>query len=196
MPLNRGENMELKELKTKKLGRNLMCFEVLESTQKKAKTLKKPIDGTLIISENQTDGVGTHDRKWYTGNGQNSAMSFVLMPECNIKKIQNITIILAKCLAEVLGEFCDVQAEIKEPNDLYYNGKKVAGILTETVCKGEIVKKIYVGIGLNVNQESFPGNLGEIATSLKIEFGKEFDREKIIVEFLNEFEGEYDKLTK
>lgn len=123
-------------------------------------------------------------------------MSFVLVPECNIQKLQNITVILAKCLAGVLKKVCDIEPEIKEPNDLFYNGKKVGGILTETVCKGEIVKKIYVGIGLNVNQEKFPGNLSEIATSLKIETGRELEKEKIIVQFLNKFEREYKNLTK
>lgn len=187
--------MELNGLKTEILGRNLMCFEVLESTQKKAKSLKSPLDGTVIIAENQTDGVGTHDRKWYTGSAKNIAMSFVLLPECNIQKLQNITVVLAKCLADAVNEICDIQLEIKEPNDLYYKEKKVAGILTETVCKGETVKKLYVGVGVNVNQESFPGNLGEIATSLKIELGQEFDREKIVATFLNRFENEYEKMV-
>ena len=87
---------------------------------------------------------------------------------------------------QVNGEACAI----------YYKDKKVAGILTETVCKGEKVKTIYVGIGMNVNQEIFPGNLNEIATSLKKEFNQEFDREMIIVEFLNCFEKEYKRIVK
>ena len=65
------------------------------------------------------------------------------------------------------------------PNDIYYRGKKVGGILTESVSKAEKVQKIYIGIGLNVNQEDFPKDLIGMATSLKIEFGKNFDREEI-----------------
>lgn len=63
--------------------------------------------------------------------------------------------------------------------------------MTESVSNGEIVKKIFVGIGLNVNQGKFPGNLSEIATSLKKEFGGEYSREDILKKFLELFEEKY-----
>lgn len=188
--------MELNGLKTEFLGRNMTFFKSIDSTQKKVKSLKNPADGTIIIADNQVAAFGTHDRKWYTGNGKNIAMSFVLLPECNIKNIENITVCIAKCLADALKKMYKINLDIKNPNDLYYKGKKVGGILTETVCNGEVVKKICIGIGLNVNQEKFPGNLSEIATSLKIEFAQEFKREEIIVQFLNKFENEYKELIK
>lgn len=188
--------MELNGLKTEFLGKNTLFFHSIDSTQKKIKSLKQPLNGTLVMADNQVAAVGTHDRKWYTGNGKNIAMSFVLLPDCKLKNIENITLCIAKCMVEVVQKLYAVKLSIKEPNDIYYQGKKVAGILTETVCKGEQVKKIYIGIGMNINQERFPGNLSEIATSLKREFGKAFDREKIIVEFLNEFEKVYQKMIK
>lgn len=188
--------MELKGLKTEFLGRNLLFFKSLDSTQTKLKAMRQPLDGTLVIADNQVAGVGTHDRKWYTGNGKNIAMSFVLLPNCPIKNLENITICIAKCMVGAIKKLYGIELEIKRPNDLYYNNKKVGGILTETVCKGEYVKKIYIGIGANVNQEKFPGNLSEIATSLKKEFRREFDREEMIVVFLNQFEEEYRKMIK
>lgn len=188
--------MELKGLKTEFLGRNLMFFETIDSTQKKVKSLKQPMDGTTIIADNQVAAIGTHDRKWYTGMGKNIAISFVLLPDCNIRKIENLTICIAKCMVEVLEKISELELNIKKPNDIYYKGKKVGGILTETVCKGEKVKKIYIGIGVNVNQEKFPGNLEQIATSLKKETNKEFSKEEIIVKFLNKFEKKYQKLIK
>lgn len=183
--------MELNGLNTEFLGRNFLFFKTIDSTQTKLKSLKPIIIGTTVCTDNQTEGLGTHDRKWYTGIGKNIAFSFVLTPDCNIENIKNITVIIAEVLINVLKKLYNIQLEIKEPNDIYYKGKKVAGILTETVCKGEKVRAIYVGIGINVNQEVFPGNLNEIATSLKREFDMEFDRERIIVEFLNWFEDEY-----
>lgn len=186
--------MELKGLKTEFLGRNVMFFPSIDSTQKKIKSLKQPTNGTVVIANHQMDGVGTHDRKWYTGNGENIAMSFVLLPDCQIDKIKNITISIAECFINVLKREHKIELEIKEPNDIYYHNKKVAGILTQTVCKGELVKKIYIGIGMNVNQNKFPGNLSKTATSLKKEFKKEFSREKIMVAFLNEFENAYKKM--
>ena len=149
-----------------------------------------------MIADNQYLGQGTHDRKWYTGNSKNIAMSFVLLPECEISKITNITVLLAECIVDTIKNLYDIDLDIKEPNDIYYNGKKIGGILTETNCKGEIVSKIYIGIGINVNQDEFPEDLKEIATSLKCEFDKEFSREEIIVNFLNNFEKLYLKIKK
>jgi len=186
--------MELKGLKTEFLGRNIIFYNTIDSTQKKIKSLKQPLEGTLIISDNQVAGFGTHDRKWYTGNGKNIAMSFVVLPECNIKKIEKLTIYIAECLVDALKKVSGLEFEIKKPNDIYYKDKKVAGILTETVCKSETVRKICIGIGVNINQEEFPGNLSEIATSLKKELNKEFSREEVIVRFLNSFEKKYKKI--
>ena len=188
--------MELKGLKTKFLGQNQMFFSSIDSTQKKIKSLKQPIDGTLVIADNQVAGVGTHDRKWYTGNGKNIAMSFALFPNCSIQKMETITLQIAECMILALKKVTGITLEIKEPNDIFYQGKKVAGILTETVCKGEVVRKIYIGMGMNVNQEMFPGNLADIATSLRKIGHQEFSREEIVVEFLNEFEKVYQELLK
>lgn len=188
--------MELKKLKTKYLGRNIIFFEIIDSTQKKLKSLKNLENGTIVIANNQTNGIGTHDRKWYTGNGQNIAMSFVLFPDCNYEKIKNITMRIAECLVKCLENLYKIKLDIKVPNDIYCKRKKVGGILTESSCYGGKIQKIFIGIGLNVNQEIFPGNLNEIATSLKKDFKKEFDKEEIICEFLNCFEDEYEKMLK
>ena len=188
--------MELKGLKTEFLGKNLIFFQSIDSTQKKIKSLKTPENGTIIIADNQIAAVGTHDRKWYTGSGKNIAMSFVLFPNCNIKKIESITIQIAECLVDVLKNITKFEFEIKEPNDIFYQGKKVAGILTETVCKGENVRKIYIGIGINVNHDKFPGNLSDISTSLKRVTKLEITREEIIVKFLNQFEKRYKSWIK
>ena len=186
--------MELNGLKTEFLGRNKLFFKTIDSTQIKIKSIKQPINGTLIIADQQVGAIGTHDRKWYTGNGKNIAMSFVLIPNCNINKFEKITINIAKCMVNSIKKLYGIELAIKKPNDLFYYNKKVGGILTETLCNGENVNRIYIGIGVNINQENFPGNLADIATSLKREFGKEFSREDIITEFLNEFEVKYKKM--
>ena len=72
-----------------------------------------------------------------------------------------------------------------------YKNKKMGGILTESIIEGNIAKKIFIGIGFNVNQEEFPGNLGDIATSLKKEFQADFSREDILSRFLEIFEDAY-----
>ena len=62
--------MELDGLQTEFLGRNLMYFDVIDSTQKKVKLIKQPQNGTIVIADRQIEAVGTHDRKWYTGSGK------------------------------------------------------------------------------------------------------------------------------
>lgn len=184
--------MMLENLKTKFMGHNIIYFKSIDSTQTFAKSTKKEDtpDGTVIIADSQTEGVGTHERKWYTGK-DNIAMTFILYPECNASKLSNLTILISKCVINAIKKLYGYELKIKEPNDVIYNNKKIAGILTESKVEGEIVKILFIGIGLNVNQTIFPGNLKDIASSLKNEFSKEFSREEIIVEFFNIFEKEY-----
>ena len=189
--------MELNNLQTKFIGQDFKYFESIDSTQiyaKKIDSENSAKDGTVIFSDIQTAGIGTHSKKWYTGKGNNIAFTFVLYPDCKIKRFDRLTYMIAETMLEALQILYDINLQIKIPNDIIYNGKKIGGILTESVSHGEIVKKIFIGIGLNVNQDEFPGNLANIATSLKKEFGNEYDREKILKKFLELFEEKYVKL--
>lgn len=189
--------MEFKNLKTKFLGRNMLHFEVIDSTQKyiKENLIKNMPNGTIVIADTQSSGIGTQGRKWFTGdNNENIAMSFVLYPETDIKKISNLTKLIAECIINTVKKLYGYELKIKVPNDIICNEKKIAGILTESSSIGEKVKKIIIGIGFNVNQMEFPEDLKDLATSLKKEFSKNFSKEEIIVEFLNEFELVYLKL--
>lgn len=186
--------MELKNLTTQFVGKDFKYFEVLDSTQsyiKKIDNEGKTKDGTLVCAEMQTAGIGTHERKWYTSKGNNLAFTFVLYPNCNIKKLENITIILAECLVQTIKELYGYILNIKEPNDIVYLERKLGGILTECITEGEIIKKIFIGVGFNVNQEKFPGNLEKTATSLKKMFEGNFVREHILIKFLEIFEKKY-----
>ena len=186
--------MKLENLNTKFLGKHFIYLNEIDSTQIYAKKLdmdNEAKNGTVICSDVQTSGLGTNLKKWYTGKGKNLAFTFVLYPECKINKFERFTYMLAETILETIQILYNINLQIKIPNDIIYNGKKLGGILTESVQNSEIVKKIFVGIGFNVNQEAFPGNLSEIATSLKIEFGGEYDREAILKKFLELFEEKY-----
>ena len=182
-------------LKTKIIGKNILFYDTLESTQLKAKEIKNTAkDGTIIITSNQISGIGTHDRKWYMGSGDNIAFTMILKPRCNISKIKNITTVIAECMVKAINNLYNIQINIKLPNDLVYNGKKLGGILTQATTIQEDVKDILIGIGMNINQKDFPIELKNIATSLKNEFNMKFSRIEIIAEFLNIFEKEYLKI--
>jgi BirA family transcriptional regulator, biotin operon repressor / biotin---[acetyl-CoA-carboxylase] ligase len=86
--------------------------------------------------------------------------------------------------------------DLKWPNDLLVNGKKVGGILTEMHAEPSQVRFVIVGIGLNVNQEKFPGELGRTATSLRLETGKQVSRLELLVRLLREFENDYNRFLR
>lgn len=110
-----------------------------------------------------------------------------------MKKLKNFTITIAEVIIETIQDLYGYRLDIKYPNDIMKSGKKLGGILTESFTKGQITEDIIIGIGLNINQIEFSEEVKNIATSLKIEFGEEFDKEMIFIRFLNKFDKEYCK---
>ncbi len=184
------ENKIKNFLSTKFLAKDIKFFESLESTQLTAKKMaeERVENGTIVITDNQKKGIGTHDRKWYSEKGKNILFTLIIYPKCNLKELNTITVDIAKCLIYSIEKIYNIKLDIKSPNDIIYNKKKLGGILTQIVTSGEEIKYLLIGIGINVNQEKFPDEIKDIATSLKSEFGMDFSREKIISEFCNIFE--------
>lgn len=184
------ENKLKKFLKTKIIGKNIIFFDEIDSTQTQAKNLAEngEKNGTMVLAETQTEGFGTHGRKWYSGNNNNISFTVILYPKCSVQKLNHLTKDIAKCVVEAIDKICRIKTNIKDPNDIMLNDKKIGGILTQIITNGENIKYLLIGIGINVNSESFPEDLEKIATSLKKEKGMEFSRENIIAEFCNVFE--------
>lgn len=184
------ENKVRKFLTTSIIGKKIIFFDEIDSTQIQAKILAENgiKDGTMVLAENQTGGIGTHGRKWYSEKNNNISFTLVLYPKCSIQELNHLTKDIAKCVVEAIDKICKIKTDIKEPNDIMLNGKKIGGILTQIISNGENIKYLLIGIGINVNSESFPEDLEKIATSLKKETGMEFSRENIIAEFCNIFE--------
>lgn len=189
---------KIKEANTKILGKNIEYFPEITSTNLYAKQeLKQKKEKNKIwIADMQTSGMGTKGRKWYTGKGKNIAMTILLTPNCNIKKLEGITIKIAKCMQKAIYNLYNLKLDIKEPNDLLYKGKKVSGTLTEISTIGETVNYILIGIGVNVNEDKFNKETENIATSLKKELGTECSREEIIIKFLEILESEIGTFLK
>ncbi len=176
---------------TEIIGKNKIFFEEIDSTQMKAKELaeeKSVKNGTIIITDNQIKGIGTHDRKWYTYKAKNLTFTIIIYPKCTIQKLNTLTIDIAKVLTNSINTLYNYKLGIKKPNDIIYNGRKMGGILTQITSKGDKIKYLLIGIGFNVNQTEFNEEVKNIATSMKTEFEKEFNREEILNEFLYEFE--------
>ena len=181
----------LPKLNTKWLGKETIYYKEIDSTQKEIwrRIENKNIDnGTLILADIQTDGIGTHGRKWYTSQEENIAFSFVIYPNIQIKKIENLTVEIAETLLEVFQKIYSIQLAIKNPNDIIINNKKVGGILAETKLRGEQIECLVIGIGINTNQQKFTKEIENIATSIKNEFHIKVDNLEVITEFCNLFE--------
>lgn len=141
--------MYLEKLTTKFLGRNIMYYPEIDSTQLEVwRQIKEGNiqNGTIIMTDRQKSGKGTHGRKWYTDEENNIAFTFFLEANCKISKLEGITIEIAKMLVQVFQRLYGISLEIKFPNDIVYQGKKIGGILTETKLVGENVKYLVVGI--------------------------------------------------
>ena len=190
--------MQLKNLKTKFLGRNLIYHNKIDSTQSEIwRLIKKDeiINGTVVLADIQTDGKGTHGRTWYTEEENNIAFSLYITQNCNIKNLDGITLKIAQLITEIFKDQYNIDLQIKLPNDIVFNGKKIGGILTETQIISEVVKYLVIGIGINTNKQSFNDEIRNIATSIRKEFNINVDTQSFVTEFCNRFEKEIFKRT-
>lgn len=124
-----------KNLKTEIIGKNVIFFDYINSTQVEAKELaEKGIqNGSIIVTDNQTDGMGTHGRKWYSSKGDNIAFTLIIYPECTMNNLENLTTDIAQCMIDAIYEVCSKKLDIKEPNDIVFKEKKIGGILTQII---------------------------------------------------------------
>ncbi len=172
------------------LGKKIQYYEEIESTHLYAKKIakNKENDGTIIIAEMQTSGIGTKGRTWYTGKGKNIALTMIIHPKCNIKQLENLPVEIAKKIQKSIYDLYGYKLEIKEPNDLMLEGKKICGILTEIQTIQGKINYLLISFGFNVNEENFSDETKKIATSLKEKYHKDFEREEIIIKIIKELE--------
>lgn len=191
--------MKLRNLKTNFLGRDFYFYEEIDSTQNEIfRRIKKGqiINGSVIIADIQTAGKGTHGRIWHTDEKGNIAFSFYIQTNCEIERLDGLTIDIAKILVDMFREKYKINIQIKEPNDLMINNKKIGGILTQGKINGKYIKYLVIGIGININKKYFTNDIKDIATSIKNEFKVNIDREEVIAEFCNIFEKEINRRIK
>lgn len=180
------------KLATSWLGRSLYFFEELPSTNTYAKKLKGEgsLHGTLVITDFQTKGRGQHEHKWVVEPGQNLTFSLVFQPS-NPDRLNLLTLTCALAVKETIENLTDLKPKIKWPNDVLVNGKKLCGILTETVFIGNKLDRVIAGIGLNVNQHEFTNSVSKDATSLSIESKHKMDREELLAHLVQDIEYKY-----
>lgn len=185
---------EIKDnLNTKFIGRKIYYHDTIDSTNKMAKIIAhKDVEGVIIVAEEQIEGIGRLGRTWVSPKKKGLYFSIILKPQVAPMEVAKLTLIGAVAVQLALYEV-GINSEIKWPNDIVINGKKVCGILTEMSSELNMINHVVMGIGLNVNLEEndIPEDLKHKATSLKIESKAEIDRKKLFAEILNKFEEIY-----
>ena len=194
-------------LNTKYIGKELYVFNEVSSTNTVAKFLSMHDveNGTVIISEKQTDAKGRSGKYWESPLG-GVWLSIILKPNVDHSKLPLITLATGVAVAKTLEKIGVENPEIKWPNDIMIDGKKVCGILTEAVAKLNTIENVIVGVGIDANLEisEFPEELQAGTTTLKKELGRDGDENLLIKTFLEEFEKisetfynkEYEKILK
>lgn len=181
-----------KSLQTKHYGQEIIYYESCQSTQPIAHELAQngAEDGTVVIAEEQVKSKGRMARPWASKAYKGIWMSVITRPKLAPHEAPQMTLVAAVAITRAIEEITGLTPQIKWPNDLLLNGKKITGILTELQADPDLVKSIIIGIGMNVNQDEtdFPEELSDIATSLGIAKGESVDRAQLIAAVLYHLE--------
>jgi len=189
-------------LSTNYIGKEIHYFPELKSTNimAKEKALHRAegvSEGTLIIAERQSGGKGRLGRKWFSPAG-GIWLSIILYPQLSPSYISRVTLMTAVAAVKAIEICTQIEPQIKWPNDILINEKKVCGILTEMSAELDIINWVVVGIGVNVNidHQRFPEDIQANTISLKEVSGEEVLRVKLAQTFLQEFEKYYESLKR
>ena len=196
-----------KDLNTRFVGKNLYIYNEVKSTNTVAKFLSENDieNGSVVISEKQTQGKGRSGKSWESPLG-GIWLSVIVTPNVNHSKIPFITLATGVAVAKTLEKIGIENPEIKWPNDIMINGRKVCGILTEAITKVNKIDNVIIGVGIdaNLNINQLPIELQKETTTLEKELGRKVDENLLIKLFLEEFEKiillfndkQYEKILK
>ncbi|HIR26400.1 MAG TPA: biotin--[acetyl-CoA-carboxylase] ligase [Candidatus Choladousia intestinigallinarum] len=185
-------------LQTKWLGGEIHYYESIDSTNNEAKRLAEQgaPNGTLILAEKQEKGKGRRGRTWETPGKTSIAMSFLLRPNLSPAQASMVTLVMGLAVAQACRELCGAEAKIKWPNDIVINGRKICGILTEMSAEMECINYLVVGTGINVNQQEFPLEIQDVASSLLSSSGEKTNRAKLAALCLDKFEEYFEAFLR
>ncbi len=163
---------ELKSrMKTKWLASEIYYYDEIDSTNTRAKQHAEEgcPHGALVAANMQRAGKGSRGRGWQSPPGAAVYMSLVLRPKFLPNKASMVTLVMALAVAKAIEETTSLSCQIKWPNDVIVNKKKVCGILTEMSGEQDYIQYIVIGVGINVKEQTFPDEIRQKATSLEEE---------------------------
>ncbi len=181
------------ELGESEMGRKIVHYFRADSTNSVALKLaaRGAAQGTVVVSEEQTQGRGRLGRSWYSEKSSGIYASVILRPPLSPAAAPILALTAGLAAHHAITSVTGLAADIRWPNDLLVNGKKVAGILTEMNAELDRLHAVVLGFGINVNHREWPVELKAVATSLKIEGKKTYSRAQVLVALLKELEKFY-----
>jgi BirA family biotin operon repressor/biotin-[acetyl-CoA-carboxylase] ligase len=181
------------ELGESEIGHSIIHHFRISSTNTAALTLaqKGAAHGTVVVAEEQTAGRGRLGRTWYSEKSSGIYVSVILRPPFSPTAAPILTLMAGVATQHALSTTTGLSVDIRWPNDLLVNGKKVAGILTEMNAELGRLHAIVLGIGINVNHSEMPAELKPSATSLRIESQRTWSRVQVFISLLKELEKHY-----
>ena len=142
--------------------------------------------GSLFVADEQTNGRGRRGNAWLAAPGESLLFSLLVRPELELARTSALTLAIGLSLSDAITPVLNGDSpQIKWPNDLYVNGKKLAGVLVESQLQGERLLAVVIGVGLNVSTRNFPPEIAERATSLAMLGASQLEREALLYAALN-----------
>lgn len=198
-----GRNLELEtiiksNLKTDCIGKNLYCYNAVDSTNLTVKQLaeKGEESGAVVVSEIQLKGRGRLGRQWQSLATESLYFSVLVRSDISAEKASGITLLAGLCVCKALRKLCGIDAKIKWPNDIIVGNKKICGILTELSANGVNMNYAVIGIGINISNRSFAKDIANKAGSIYLASGIEYSKQAVLCAVLNELDLYYDALCR
>ncbi len=148
-------------------------------------------EGSVFLANQQSAGRGRNGHSWHSDVGEAILVSVVLRPRIAAGQSLWLSLMAGVVVHEAISKICGISCDLRWPNDLLIGNRKLCGILTEISADQERLRFAVVGIGINVNQSSFPPEISGLATSLAIETGKRWQRTELLLALLESLEAEY-----
>ena len=180
------------------IGHNIVHYFRTVSTNDVAMELaaRGAAQGTVVVAEEQTAGRGRLGREWYSEKSSGIYISVILRPPLAPSAAPVLTLMAGVAAHQAVSASTGLAVDIRWPNDLLVNGKKVCGILTEMNAELDRLHSVVLGIGLNVNHRQMPAQLQGSASSLRLEARRTFSRVPLLAALLRELDRYYQLLLK
>ena len=186
------------------LAQSVYCMTSVDSTNLAARrgAETEAPDFSLYVAEEQTAGRGRRGRTWRSASGEGLWFSLLLRPDLPPEKLAPITLFAGLCAAEALRTATGLDIQLKWPNDLVVlpSGRKLGGILTETILEENQIAAVVIGIGINVHTREFPPELSAVATSLALELddsnGLKLNQTLLLAQLAGRFEQRWPEFVE